>query len=323
MKATTGIFDASLGNNANETSGRAILARKDQSNLTTMHYIDNLARSFKQGGDIIAEIVPKIYDTEREIEILGEDEKQKVVTINREYQNEAGQTKHYKVKDAKMSYVVTMGQAFDSKRMESFDTMQQVLQSSPDLIHVIGDIFFRNSDLAGADQISERLHKMLPPQLQDQENPLPPQAQAAVAQAQQQAQMAGAELQKLQFEKQAKIAEHQGKMQQIALQSQADMTLEKMKLENQLAIAEAQTKAQVPLQREQTFADMMAQFHDQAHDIASQAAQQAHERAMAQIQTQNQAALTAQSAAHQSDQSAQDAAQSQVAQAQQPEGAAQ
>jgi hypothetical protein len=89
MKATTGIFDASLGNQANETSGRAILARKDQSNLTTMHYIDNLARSFKQGGDIIAEIVPKIYDTEREIEILGEDEKQKVVTINKEYEDES------------------------------------------------------------------------------------------------------------------------------------------------------------------------------------------------------------------------------------------
>jgi hypothetical protein len=74
MKATTGIFDASLGNQANETSGKAILRRKEQSNLTTMHYIDNLARSFKQGGDIIAEIMPKIYDTEREIEILGEDE---------------------------------------------------------------------------------------------------------------------------------------------------------------------------------------------------------------------------------------------------------
>jgi hypothetical protein len=41
-----------------------------------------------------------------------------------------------------MSYVVTMGQAFDSKRSESFDTMQQVLQSTPDLIHMIGDIFF-------------------------------------------------------------------------------------------------------------------------------------------------------------------------------------
>jgi hypothetical protein len=46
LKATTGIFDASLGAQSNETSGKAILARKDQANLTTMHYIDNLGRSF-------------------------------------------------------------------------------------------------------------------------------------------------------------------------------------------------------------------------------------------------------------------------------------
>lgn len=314
MKATTGIFDASLGNQANETSGKAILARKDQSNLTTMHYIDNLARSFKQGGDIIAEIVPKIYDTEREIEILGEDEKQKVVTINAEYRDESGQTKHYKVKDAKMSYVVTMGQAFDSKRSESFDTMQQVLQSAPDLIHVIGDIFFQQSDLAGADQIAERLHKMLPPQLQDQQNPLPPQAQAAVAQAQGQMQQMGAELQKLQFERQAKTAEHEGKMQQIQLQSQADMALEDKKLEAQITVAEISTKSQNMQERLQFVEDMVKQLHSQAHDVAM-AAQQ-HQQALQQgaQQAANQSALADQGADNQSAQSAQDAAQSQAQQ---------
>lgn len=322
LKATTGIFDASLGNNANETSGRAILARKDQANLTTMHYIDNLARSFKQGGDIIAEIVPKIYDTEREISILGEDEKQKVVTINAEYQ-ENGKTKNHNIKDAKMSYVVTMGQAYDSKRSESFDTMQQVLQSAPDLIHVIGDIFFKQSDLAGADQIAERLHKMLPPQLQDHEEQTPEQAQAMVAQAQQQMQAMGGELQKLQFERAAKTAEHQGKMQQIQLQAQADMALEDKKLEAQLAVAEINTKAQMTAERASFVEDLWKQFHGQAHDVAMAAQQHQQALQASQQQAANQSQLAAQGAAHQSDQSAQDAAQSQVAQAQQAEAAEQ
>jgi hypothetical protein len=48
-----------------------------------------------------------------------------------------------KVKDAKMSYVVTMGQAFDSKRMETFDTMQQVVQSAPTLFPMFGDVLFQ------------------------------------------------------------------------------------------------------------------------------------------------------------------------------------
>jgi hypothetical protein len=317
MKATTGIFDASLGNQANETSGRAILARKDQSNLTTMHYIDNLGRSFKQAGDIIAEVVPEIYDTAREIQILGDDEAQKVVTINKEYQDESGKTKHYKVKGMKMSYVVTMAQAFDSKRMESFDTMQQVLQANPDLINIIGDIFFRNSDLAGADQIAERLHTMLPPQLQQQEGQekVPPQAQAQIAQLTQHLQAidaAAAELQKenkqLQFEKQAKIVEQQGKMQQIAAQAQVDMALEDKKLLTQITLAEINTKAQIVSDRESDRAALEAQFHDQAHDAGLAAQEQAHNRAMAAQGAQQQAALAEQSAGHQQDLQAQQAA---------------
>jgi hypothetical protein len=331
MKATTGIFDASLGAQANETSGRAILARKDQASLTTMHYIDNLGRSFKQAGDIIAECVPKIYDTPRQIEILGEDEKQKVVTINQEHKDAAGKTRHYNVKDAKMSYVVSMGQAFDSQRDETFDTMQQVLQGQPGLLNVIGDIFFRNSNLAGSDQLAERFHKMLPPQLQDDDdNPLPPQAQAVVAQAQQQSQMMQEEMQKLQFEKAAKIAEHQGKLQQIQVQSQADKELEMLKLENQLAIAEIETKNQNMSERLAAVEDMFKQFHIQAHDSAMAAQQHAHDKVMAQQQAAQQAQLADQSAGHQSqladqsaqNQSAQSAQDAEQAQAQQDTGEA-
>ena len=330
LKATTGIFDASLGNSANEISGKAILARKDQSNLTTMHYIDNLGRSFKQGGDIIAELVPLIYDTEREIEILGEDEKQKVVTINKQYREANGKTVHYKVKDANMSYVVTMGQAFDSKRSESFDTMQQVLASAPDLIHVIGDIFFRQSDLAGADQIADRLEKTLPPNLQPNEGQekVPPQAQAQIQQLTQHLQAINAaaqqqekQLGQLQFEKTAKTVEHQGKMQEIAAKAQADMALEDKKLLTQITIAEINTKAQIVSDREADRSKLEAQFHDQAHDVAMAHVQaQQAQQAQAQ-QAGHQQDLAAQNADAQGQLSAQNAQQAQEAQEAEPQGA--
>ena len=318
MKATTGIFDASLGNNANETSGKAILARKDQSNLTTMHYIDNLGRSFKQAGDIIAEVVPKIYDTEREIEILGEDEKQKVITINAMYTDEGGKQRHYKVKDAKMSYVVTMGQAFDSKRAESFDTMQNVLQAAPQLLNIIGDVFFRQSDLAGADEIADRLHAMLPPQLQKSDDGIPPQAQAQIAQITPQAQQAHAIAEQLTMEKHGKMWETQGKLKEIEAKSQADMALEKLKLENSLAMAEVNTKAQIPLQRQAFVEDLWQQFHGQAHDVAMAAQQHQHALQQGAQQAQNQQDLQQQGAQAQSAQSAQDALQQQDAASAQP-----
>lgn len=307
MKATTGIFDASLGNQGNEISGQAIIRRQQQSNLSTMHFMDNLERSFRKAGDVISELIPKIYDTARTIQILGEDEAPKIVKINQKHIDEKGKPRNYNMTAGKYDVVVTMGRAFSSKRMESFDMMQQVLQTSPGLINMIGDIFFRNSDMAGADQLAERFKKMLPPQLQDQDEAIPPQAQAAIAQAHQQMQAMQGELSKFAMERQAKVLEHQGKLQQIAAQNGADMALEKMKLENALAIAEVETKAQNVNERIAAVEDMMKQFHAQAHESALAAQQAAHQQAAAQQQQQAASA-----------QSAQDAAQAQEAQAQQP-----
>lgn len=315
MKATTGIYDASLGNQSNETSGQAILRRQQQSNLSTMHFMDNLERSFKQAGQVMAEVIPKIYDTEREITILGQDEAPKIVKINQEHVDEAGQPHMYDMTKGKYSLVVTMGKAYGSKRSESFDTISQVVQTSPNMFPMVADILFRNSDMAGADELAERFHKMLPPNLQDdQQNPLPPQAQAAMQQAQQQIQAMQGELQKLMMEKQSKAWEHQGKMQQIAAQHQADMELEDKKLLAQVTVAEINTKAQNAADREEDRRALEAQFHTQAHDAALAA--QAHQQSMQQQAQQQQAA---------SQQSAQDAVQSQVAaaQQQQPNGAAQ
>jgi hypothetical protein len=277
--------------------------------------MDNLARSFKQSGDIIAEIVPLIYDTEREIEILGEDEKQEVALINAPH-DVNGKMKHYKVKDAKMSYVVSMGRAFDSKRSETYDTMQQLAQGNPQSFPLFADIMFRSSDMAGGDELAERFHAMLPPQLQkkDGQDELPPQAKAAMVQAQQQVQALQGELSRLNMERDAKHLEHQGKMEEIQAKSQADMALEDKKLLTQITVAEINTKAQILSEREAALNDLEAQLHDQAHDLGMQKDAQAHQQHLAQQQAQNQSAQSAQDAGQQ--QAAQEAAA-----AQQPEPA--
>lgn len=292
MKATTGIFDASMGASANEVTGRAIQARTQQSNQSVMHFMDNLERSFRVGGNIIAEVIPKIYDTAREIRILGVDEAPKIVLVNQKFK-ENGKDKKHDLTSGKYDVVVTMGRAYSTKRMESFDMMQQLVQSAPNTLPMFGDILFKNSDMAGSDIVAERFHKMLPPNLQeDDKNPLPPQAQAAIAQAQQQAQAMQQELSKLTMERDAKVLDHQGKMQQIQLQHQADMQLEDKKLEVEVAKAEITTKAQNEQERQMFVQDIVkelvkhgakmdAQGHTQAHQIGLKAHDQAHQRSMA------------------------------------------
>jgi hypothetical protein len=317
MKATTGIFDASLGQQSNETSGQAIKARQQQSDSSTMHFMDNLLRSFRKAGDVISELIPIIYDTPRTIQILGADEEQKIIQINKKHVDEGGKSRHYDMTAGKYDVVVTMGRAFSSKRMESFDMLQQLVQTAPNMLPMFGDIMFKNSDMAGSDIVSERFKKMLPPNLQadDDQEQVPPQAQAQLQQLQQHNQALNAaaqeyekQIQKLTFEKQAKVVEMQGRMQEIAAKSQADMALEDKKLLTQITVAEISTKAQILSEREAAIRELEAQFHEQAHDVAMQAQGAQHAQA-----------AQAQQADAQSQQSAQEAEQSQQAQQQQPE----
>ena len=50
MKATTGIYDASLGQRSNETSGKAIIARQREGDVSTYVYADNLAKAIATPG---------------------------------------------------------------------------------------------------------------------------------------------------------------------------------------------------------------------------------------------------------------------------------
>jgi hypothetical protein len=286
MKATTGIYDASLGAKSNEASGIALQRRQQQSNITNMHFMDNLERAFKQLGLIIAEIMPTIYDTERMVRILGPDEAPKVAKINAAHVDENGNTKHFKVADSSKDVpVVTMGRAFSTKRMESFDMMTQVLQTSPNLLPMIGDIFFKNSDLAGADQLAERFKKMLPPNLQDNDKNDPAaQAQALQAQleqAHQVIQVGHQHIQQLEQEKQAKVVENQTKAQIAASQDQTKIMLAKMEMETKLAIAEISTKAQIATERATIEADIYKQLHSDAHEAEMGAQDRQHQQAMA------------------------------------------
>ena len=197
-----------------------------------------------------------------------------VVIINAEHEDESGKTHHYKISGNRVPLVITMGRAYDTKRMETFDFIQTLIQSVPTMVPILGDLMMKNSDMAGSEEAAERLHKMLPPQLQDQESPLPPQAQAAVAQAHQQMQLMQGELAKMTMERQAKHLEHMGKMEEIQAKAQADMALEDKKLLTAITVAEINTKAQNAADREADRRALEAQFHDQSHEIAMQKDQQ-------------------------------------------------
>lgn len=179
IKAVTGIYDASLGARSNETSGKAIIARQREGDVSTFHFIDNLSRAIRHTGRIILDLIPKVYSTPRIVRILGEDGTPQNRQINQQFeaqgQNGEALTRIHDFSAGRYDLAVTSGPSFTTKREEAASQMIELIRAYPAAAPVIGDLLAKNLDWPGADEIADRLKMMLPPQVQGQS----PQAQQA------------------------------------------------------------------------------------------------------------------------------------------------
>ena len=201
IKSATGQYNASLGQTSNERSGKAILARQREGDVGTYHYQDNLARAVRYVGRQLVDLIPKIYDTQRIARIIGLDGETKMVKIDpmqaepvRKIQNQEGIVidKIYNPSVGKYDVVVATGPGYATKRQEALEAMAQLLQGNPQLWTVAGDLFVKNMDWPGAQEMAKRFAKTIDPKLMGdaEDNP-------ALQAANQQMQAMAAELDQL------------------------------------------------------------------------------------------------------------------------------
>lgn len=161
MKATTGIYDASLGKQSNETSGRAIMARDQQGETGSFVYVDNLSAAIRQAGIILLEIIPKIYTGERVIRIMGEDGGiEGYARINTMLPDGSV---FNDISVGQFDLEVTTGPAFATKRMEAADRMMSLVQSVPAIGQVGADMIVKALDMPYGDKLADRLAIALVP----------------------------------------------------------------------------------------------------------------------------------------------------------------
>lgn len=197
LKATTGIHDASLGAQGNETSGRAIVARQREGDVATFAWIDNLARSIEHTGRILVGIIPTIFDTARIVRALGEDGTSKQIPINQPMLTGQGPLLINDLTHGKYDVTITVGPSYSTKRIEAADSMMAFVQAVPQAGQVSGDLIARAMDWPGADALADRLEKLLPPGMIEQE--VSPEQQQAMQDQMKQQQAAAQEA--LQLEK--------------------------------------------------------------------------------------------------------------------------
>ncbi|MGA0604960.1 portal protein [Phenylobacterium sp. VNQ135] len=168
MKSIMGLYDASLGARSNETSGRAIMARQREGDVSTFHYIDNLSRAIRHAGRIMLDLIPKVYATPRVVRVLGPDGAPKSVGVAPGPQ--AGEQlkkigKIYDLTAGKYDLTVRSGPSFTSRREEAATQMMELMRAYPAAAPLIGDLLAKNLDWPGADEIAQRLGALLPPQV--------------------------------------------------------------------------------------------------------------------------------------------------------------
>jgi hypothetical protein len=182
IKSTTGQYNASLGMGSNERSGKAILARQREGDVGTYHYGDNLARGVRHVARQLVDLIPKIYDTQRIARIIGEDGETKMVKINPDQEQPVNKIvddqgivieKIYNPGVGKYDVVATTGPGYATKRQEALEAMAQLLQGNPQLWQVAGDLFVKNMDWPGAQEMAKRFAKTIDPKLMSDadENP--------------------------------------------------------------------------------------------------------------------------------------------------------
>jgi hypothetical protein len=199
MQAASGQYDAQLGENANQQSGRALNALQRKGDNATFHFIDNVARAIKYTGMILIDLIPKIYDTERVVRILGEDGKEDKAHIDPEQQGAVeeryddmtgGIQEIYNPSVGRYDVTVTVGPSYGTKRQEAFQALSEIAAQNPAIMQIAGDLIMQAADFPMADKLAERLEKALPPELKDtdDQSPQDPQVQQMQQQLEQMSQ---------------------------------------------------------------------------------------------------------------------------------------
>jgi hypothetical protein len=206
IKSTMGLFDASIGARSNETSGKAINARKVEGEVSTFNFTDNRNRCVEHIGRIIVDLIPQVYNAPRILRAIKEDGQTYDVPVNQPVvpqppatpdqppqfkpaqEHLEGMTKIFDLTVGKYDVVVEAGPSFTTRREETAEQMMEFIRVFPQSAPLIGDLLAKNLDWPGAEQVAERLRAMLPPQAQGQVQPI-------VGQLQQMLQQQGAQAQ--------------------------------------------------------------------------------------------------------------------------------
>lgn len=276
IKASLGMYDASMGQNTPDISGKAIISRQMQGDNTNFHFIDNLSTAMKHVGRVLVDMIPRIYTGQRIVRILGQDGKEELVPLNTPVvkdkegyqQSDYGnpEAEMFRVGAGKYDVVVEVGAAYATKRQEFANTIIELMKVDPRISEVGLDLLVKNIDMPEGDMLVKRIQAIMPPDILTEDA----EAQRLV-QMQEQLQMLQQKLEETELALQVKRDDQQFK-NELELQK-LENERKKIEIDESKTIAEiekmrAETNAQIPAEAMKDMADAVTQLKGDFDDVS-------------------------------------------------------
>lgn len=261
MQRTTGIFDSQVGReDIAGQSGRAILLKRQNADITTYHYIDNLMKSITQVGRIMLQLINSLYDTSRKLNVRGE---------NGETVQIEGNIQEMGIDSSKFDTEVEAGPMIQNEKEMTNAMLLEIGQLMPEKFGMLADIIIENLNTPGSEEAVERLKKMLPPELlPEDENAEAPDPMAM--QALQQAEQTINEQQQMMDQYETVIEQ----LQQVIISGEQDrqnkIQVEEIKSQTSLAETEMNNATKVEVERIKAGSNAESQIRKIAADAEAQ-----------------------------------------------------
>lgn len=164
LYTSTGLYPTRMGNQGNEISGAAIDARTRQGSYSTYVAFNSINRAIATGGEIVNEMIPRVYDTERVFALMTPDEGLKEIRVNRQV-DEYGEVIENDIRKGTYEVRLKPGASYEGQKQEALESLKQILQADPQAFALIADLYAENLPLMNTIEIKNRLKTLVPPQI--------------------------------------------------------------------------------------------------------------------------------------------------------------
>ena len=157
----TGMQPPSIGVNPELKSGKAIVAQEKQGDRGSFVFTDNLAKSIEYTAEIFVDLLPRIYDTQRQVRIMAQDGETEGVLINEEATNQSGEKIIVNdLSTGKYDTVAETGPAFATQRQESAQQILELIATSPMFENLAMDLVAKDLPILESKELTKRVRKI-------------------------------------------------------------------------------------------------------------------------------------------------------------------